>query len=64
MPAAGVDSEAMLMAPYPHVMRKVMDLTKDYVERPPEVSEDTFKKYSKSVRQRWIRKVKKYVACQ
>jgi hypothetical protein len=63
VPAAGVDGEAMLMPPNPHVMRKVMDLTKDYAERPPEVSEDIFKKYSKSVRQRWIRKIKKYVAC-
>jgi hypothetical protein len=63
VPAAGVDGEAMLMAPYPQVMRKVMDLTKDYAERAPEVSKDTFNKYSKSVRQRWIRKVIKYVAC-
>jgi hypothetical protein len=30
VPAAGFDGEAMLLAPYPHVMRKEMDLTKDY----------------------------------
>jgi hypothetical protein len=63
VPASGVDGEGMLMAPYPHVLMEVMDLTMDYAERPPVVSESTFNEMSKSVRQRWIRKLKKYAAC-
>jgi hypothetical protein len=63
VPAAGVDGEGMVMAPYPHVLMEVIDLTEDYPERLPAVNESTFNQMSKSVRQRMIRKVKKYVAC-
>jgi hypothetical protein len=51
VPASGVDGKGMLMAPYPHVLMEVMDLTLDYAERPPVVNEPTFNEMFKSVRQ-------------
>jgi hypothetical protein len=61
--ASGAEGEGTLMAQYPHLLMVVVDMTEDYPERPPNVAEAAFRTMSKSVRQRWIRKVKKYVAC-
>jgi hypothetical protein len=48
------------MAPQPYLLMVVVDMTQFYPERPPGVTETAFRTMSKLVRQRWIRKVKKY----
>jgi hypothetical protein len=58
---AGEDDS--LVAPYPHVMMSVLDLSAEYPDRLDTASESEFNMWSKSKRQRWIRKLKRYVAC-
>jgi hypothetical protein len=41
----------------------VLDLSAEYPDRPDTASESEFNMWSKSKRQRWIRKLKRYVVC-
>jgi hypothetical protein len=63
VPTDGAPGDGVWMAPYPTILMAAVNMNEDYLERPPLVSEATFEAMSKSVRQRWIRKIKKYVAC-
>jgi hypothetical protein len=60
-PVAGGDD--VLAAPYPHALVAVWSLTEGYPNRPEIWTESEFDPLSKSKRQRWIRKLKKYVTC-
>jgi hypothetical protein len=51
------------VAPYPHALVAAWSLTKRYPNRPEIWTESEFEPLSKSKRQRWIRKLKKYVTC-
>jgi hypothetical protein len=63
VPVTGAAGDGVWMAPYPTILMAAVNMTEDYPERPPMVSEAAFETMPKSVRQRWIRKIKKYVAC-
>jgi hypothetical protein len=63
VPVTGAAGDGVWMAPYPTILMAAVNMTEDYPERPPTVSEAAFEAMTKSVRQRWIRKIKKYVAC-
>jgi hypothetical protein len=63
VPAAVAGEEAQIMAPYPHTLAAVVDLTPEYPDRPDLIPVAEFATYSRSKRQRWIRRYKKYAAC-
>jgi hypothetical protein len=63
VPAAVAGEEAQMMAPYPHALAAVEDLTPEYLDRPDLIPVADFVTYSRSKCQRWIRRYKKYAAC-
>jgi hypothetical protein len=63
VPAAAAGKEAQMMAPYPHALAAVEDLTPEYPYGPDLIPVAKFETYSRSKRQRWIRRYKKYAAC-
>jgi hypothetical protein len=63
LPAAVAGEEAQMMVPYPHALVAVADLMPEYPDRPDLIPVAEFATYSRSKRQRSIRRYKKYAEC-